>query len=220
MVAPLGPFCARARSGSLSCGRSSYPKLDPTTICNTTPPPTPPASVETAFSYLPPGLGLTVKGASAIRDARDDYEVEGRGWTRPGVRTIGSSRSHTNANGSRKSSDSSNSSSSEGTSADSPASSTLEDVVPPRRKDKAWLAAGEDPGLGAARRALWEDPVEPIIGAGAASVGERDQPQHAGAQRKTLDESDGDEESDYDYDIPILPPVPTPSQPSHATLPP
>lgn len=199
-------------------------------VC-TSGPPSPTSPLDTAFSYLPPGLGLSIKGHSAVFLDRDDFEQPdhlgggGASGARPSPTLLSrrfSASSHTNSNGSRKSSDSSSSSSdtnANGSPTSSLASSTSEDpAAAARRKARTWLAAGEDPGLGAARRALWEDPEElkPPREEEACAADQ------AARVLIAADEADdeGDDSDDDELDVPILPPVPSPSRPAHATLPP
>lgn len=227
---PSGPFCAPAaapvRRASLSSGRSSYPTFpDPTAhaappIASSSTP-----TLDAAFCYLPPGLGLNVKGASAVYLDRDDFVEDlsdGRGelslphltsTSEPSRRGGGSSSSSSEESGSGGVEDSAMSPTS------SLASSTIEEPKHPagglggRTK---WAAGLEDPGLEAARRALWEDPDEPTSAAGSEGEEGGDS---VDADNESEEEDDTDEDTgDEEFWVLRLPPVPTPSSPAHATL--
>ncbi|KAM0755694.1 hypothetical protein T439DRAFT_320404 [Meredithblackwellia eburnea MCA 4105] len=183
MVPPrTGPYCARARTSSLSAsaGRSSYPQID--NLCETATPSST-ATLDSAFCFLPQEISIstTIDLKSSVTPVFIDDDEQHNHLQRdpPTLKADAAAAptgtsSEPTAAGSRKSSASSFTSSvsqssfSDVTSPpsslassqafeqlDSHASSTSN--TPARRKAKFWLDAGEDPGLEAARRALWED---------------------------------------------------------------
>lgn len=155
-----------------------------------------------AYALLPPGLALRTSGN--VFDSRDDFETTGSG-----------------SGDSRKSSSSDSCSASSVASTSSLVYSSISSLgsigmgegeqIGRRKRDEEGMF--EDPTLTEARRALWEDvPSSPRSG----SVGRKIYPDEG----TDAGDEQGSSSSDEEEGGTDLQPLPSPSKPSHATLPP